>query len=72
MIMNIYFQNENKKLKPIIIQHNTSAKSLISIKSFDNEIFENVFDEFSESNLNNLKDMSSDLVDLTNVNFLEK
>jgi hypothetical protein len=65
------FQNENKKQKPIIIQHNTSAKSLISIKSFDNEIFENVFDEFSESNLNNLKEMSSDLVDLTNVNFLE-
>jgi len=65
------FQNENQKLKPIIIQHNTSAKSQISIKSFDNEIFENVFNEQIELNLNNLNDMSSDLVDLTDVNFLD-
>jgi len=37
------FQNEVQKLKPINIQHDTSAKSMLSIKSFDNEIFENIF-----------------------------
>jgi hypothetical protein len=70
------FQDENPKLKPITIQHNSSAKSQISIKSFDNEIFEDVFDE----NIVNMSDLSSDLssvllsdlVDLTNTNLLEQ
>ena len=70
------FQDENPKLKPITIQHNSSAKSQISIKSFDNEMFEDVFDE----NIVNMSDLSSDLssvllsdlVDLTNTNLLEQ
>ena len=64
------FQNENQKLKPITIQHNTSAISTISIKSFDNEIFENVFNE-NIIDLNNLKNMSNDLIELTSENFLD-
>jgi len=62
------FQDENQKLKPITIQHNSSAKSQMSIKSFDNEMFEDVFDE----NIVNMSDLSSDLVDLTNTNLLEQ
>ena len=61
------FQNENQKLQPIIIDHNISAKSQLSIKSFDNEIFEDIFNE----NTINLKDLSTDLIDLTNINFLD-
>lgn len=62
------FQEENQKLKPITIQHNSSAKSQISIKSFDNEMFEDVFDE----NIINISDLPSDLIDLTNDNLLEQ
>jgi len=66
------FQNENQKLKPIKIQHNSSAKSQLSIKSFDNDIFEEVFENINEENkgvvdLDNL----SDLVDLTHTNILD-
>jgi hypothetical protein len=64
------FKNEEERLKPITIEHNTSAKSQLSIKSFDNEIFEDVFTE-NTVDLNKLKDMSIDLEDLTNINFLE-
>ena len=64
------FQNENIKLKPITIEHNTSAKSQLSIKSFDNEFFDNVFEE-STLDLGDLKDMSIDLIDITNYNILD-
>jgi hypothetical protein len=64
------FQNENQKLKPITIDHNVSAKSQISIKSFDDEIFEDIFDK-KLVNLDDLKDMSVDLVDLTNTDLQE-
>jgi len=62
------FQNEIQKLKPITIEHNTSARSQMSIASFDNKIFDGVFEE-NTMNLNDLKDLSvelCDLVDLTN------
>ena len=62
------FQEDNKKLKPITIGHISSAKSQISIKSFDNEMFEEVFDE----NIVNMGDLNTDLEDLTHINFLEK
>ena len=67
------FQNDNQRLKPITIEHNTSAKSQLSIKSFDNEIFEDIFTENNENtvDLNKLKDMDIDLEDLTNANFLD-
>ena len=60
------FQDENQKLKPIKIEHNSSAKSQLSIKSFDNEIFEQVFEE----NTQNSNDLD-DLVDLSNTNILD-
>jgi len=59
------FQNDLSKLKPITIGNNISLKS---VKSFDNEIFENIFEDNNDNtlNLNDLKDMSLDLIDLTN------
>jgi len=39
------FQEETIALKPITIQHDTSVGSKISIKSFDNEPFEDIFQE---------------------------
>jgi len=62
------FQDENQKLIPITIQHNSSAKSQISIKSFDNEMFENVFDE----KIVNISDLQCDLIDITDMNLLEQ
>ena len=67
------FQNETQKLKPIIIEHNTSARSQMSIASFDNKIFDGVFEE-NTMNLNDLRDLSvdlCDLVDLTNAGTME-
>jgi hypothetical protein len=64
------FPNEKNKLEPIKINHNLTAKSQLSIQSIDNELFDDVFDDKS-INLNDLKNMSIDLVELTNVQFLE-
>jgi hypothetical protein len=59
------FQNEQTKLKPLTIGNNISLKS---VASFNNEIFENVFEDTNAIDLNDLKDMSIDLVDITNSN----
>jgi hypothetical protein len=64
------FQNEKQKLKPITIGHNVTSNSQLSIKSFDNEMFENIFEE-KMIDLSDLKDISIELVDLTNTNILE-
>jgi ferredoxin-fold anticodon binding domain-containing protein len=64
------FQNEKQKLKPITIQHNITSNSVLSIKSFDDEIFENIFEE-KMLNLSDLKDSSFELVDLTDINILD-
>lgn len=65
------FIEENKK-KPIInIEHNSSIKSIESIKSIHDEIFENIFDNNSNCiGLDNLKDYSIELEDITNNSFL--
>jgi len=64
------FQQETSKLKPITIGNNISLKSL---KSVDNELFEDIFEDNTATDLSNttlslndLKDMSMDLIDLTN------
>jgi hypothetical protein len=63
-----HVQNEDAKLKPLKIEHNLSAKSNISIKSFDNEIFEDMFND--DNKLVNLEDLKggdfSELIDITN------
>ena len=59
------------KLKPIKICHDLSSKSNLSVKSFDNEMFEDIFEETNNTiNLNDLKDMDADLEDITNSNML--
>lgn len=62
------YKNTSEKLKPITIQHNTSEKSLFSIASFDNEIFDNLFEE---NKFNDVDNNMIDLVDITNVNILD-
>ena len=65
------FQDENKKKKPIKIEYNSSAKSNLSINSFDEEMFEEIF-ENSDLNAENLKELNSDeLIDMSNSNILE-
>lgn len=60
------FKNETTKLKPIVIQHNSSAKSNISINSLNNDIFENIFEE----NISTKLDNDTELIDmeLTSIN----
>jgi hypothetical protein len=65
------FQDENKKKKPIKIEYNSSVKSNLSIKSFDEEIFEEIF-ENNELNSDNLKELNlCELIDMTSLNILE-
>lgn len=62
------FEQEHAKLKPLNIGNNISLKSL---KSVDNEMFNNVFDEGNSSiDLNELKDLQLDLVDMTHVQLI--
>jgi hypothetical protein len=65
------FKNEKIPLKPITIQHNISANSQLSIKSFNNELFSNIFDENYEMIDIDLA-QSSQLIDLLDVNLLDK
>jgi hypothetical protein len=59
------------KLKPIKISHDLSSKSNLSAKSFDNEMFEDIFEDTNNTiNLNDLKNMDADLEDITNSNML--
>jgi hypothetical protein len=65
------FQDESKKKKPIKIEYNSSAKSNLSIKSFDEEIFEEIFENV-ELNSDNLKELNScELIDMSTLNILE-
>ncbi len=58
------FQQETTKLKPITIGNNVSLKSVTSV---NDELFEDIFDNnVNTFDLNDLKEMSMDLVDLTN------
>ena len=64
----LFSQMENK-LPAIKIEHNLSNKSAISIKSINNELFDNIFEEkTTHIDLNDLKEMPIDLVDITNLN----
>ena len=62
------FQKEDTKLKPLKIEHNSSVKSNTSIKSFDNEVFEDMFND--DNKFVNLEDLKggdySELIDITN------
>lgn len=64
-----FFQVDKTTKKPIIIEHNSSVKSMLSIQSVDNEIFEGVFEDnakhdINEANEANEADELNELVDL--------
>jgi protein-arginine kinase activator protein McsA len=62
------FKNEPTKLKPIKIQHNSTARSNISLNSLSNDVFENIFDE--DNSLTEVANFESDLIvmDMGNIN----
>jgi hypothetical protein len=66
------FKEENTKLKPIKIEYNSSIKSNTSIKSINNELYEDIFENNNHIDLNDLKNMSIDLIDISEYNFLDK
>ncbi len=60
--------NEAKPLQPLKIS--TSLKSVLSVKSIDDNIFENIFDNNCQEfvSLNDIKSIGVELVDITNSN----
>ena len=69
------FKNETIKLKPIKIEYNSSLKSNSSIKSINEDLYEDIFNNDNANStidLNDLKNMSMDLVDITETNFFDK
>jgi hypothetical protein len=67
----LFDEEQNKGLKPIKIEHNSSIKSNFSIKSFKDNIFEDIFENDNIVNLDETIQSSIDLVDLTNTTFKE-
>jgi len=49
-------KNEKQMLKPIKIDYNSSVKSSLSLKSIDNEIYENLFNDSSFEKLTHCED----------------
>jgi len=64
---NHLFSDEDEKLPPIKIQHDSSAKSLLSFQSFTENMYEDIFEDIT--NANNLSD---DLVDISNEDILKE
>jgi hypothetical protein len=65
-------ENNIKPLQPIKIS--SSLKSVLSVNSIDENIFENIFSNNDNNNtmsLENVKDMGVDLVDITNSNYFD-
>ena len=67
------FNCEENKLKPITIGNNCTINSFSSIKTINDEVFEDVFENDNKLiNLNDVKDMSIDLIDVTNITNLNE
>jgi hypothetical protein len=63
------FNDEKTKLNPIEIGNNCTLKSHESIKSLNDDVFDNLFDNNNTLiDLKDMKDMSIDLIDITNSN----
>ena len=62
--------NEVKQLQPLKIS--SSLKSILSVNSIDNTIFENIFDNNEQLvSLNDIKNNGVELIDITNSNFFD-
>ncbi len=61
--------NETKRLQPLHISN--TLKSVLSVKSIDDNIFENIFETNSKDmlSLNDIKNIGVELVDITNSDF---
>jgi hypothetical protein len=64
----LFDQEEQEKKKPLKIEHNLSTKSALSIQSVQDILFDDVFD--SDTNNNSCDEF--ELVDITNVDLLQK
>jgi len=63
---------EVKKLQPLKISQNTSNKSILSVKSLDENIFEDIFEENKELvSLSDIKELGVELVDITESNLFD-
>ncbi len=62
--------SNNGKLKPINIDHTISMKSHLSIDSFNDGDFDNIFSENNTLTKDNLREHEMELVDITNNNEL--
>ena len=65
----LYEEDKPDVKPPIKIDHNISNKSTLSIKSFDNTMFEDIFLSENQSNhitLDDLKENNIELIDITN------
>ena len=63
-------ENEDIKLIPLKIDHNSSVKSIVSIKSINNEVFENIFIENVENNNQHELKLTQELIEVINDNTL--
>lgn len=69
------FQEEKQKLKPIIIQHDSSMRSKISVNSINDDVFDDVFDDniIEKSNVDNLSDLPELMnMDMNNMDALSE
>ena len=68
------FKDDTIKLKPIKIEYNSSLKSNSSIKSINEDLYEDIFNNSNDNHidLNDLKNMSMELIDITETNFFDK
>lgn len=60
----LFMDDKPSKLNPITIGKDISSKSRLSIKSVDNEIFEEIFEETKNNSYYELKDITFDLPDI--------
>ena len=66
-----FFQVDKTTKKPIVIEHNSSVKSMLSIQSVDNEIFEGVFEDNTKHDINEA-DEADELNELVDLNTLQE
>jgi hypothetical protein len=67
----LFIDEEKLNKKPLIIDYNSSSKSYLSVaSSLNNDLYDNIFED-STINLDDLKEKSCELEDITNENILE-
>ena len=63
------FNSESEQKKPIKIEYNSTLKSNTSIKSFNDDLFENIFEDTNRDvKISQIEETSVELIDITNGN----